>query len=232
MMARIDKSALTKTEIIQVACKMFLDKGYSATTAKAICADLGMSTGNLTFHYPTKEHVLTVLVDLLCSFQWDTMKKETDEGITNIMAVCLELAAMAVICEEDSVAKDFYLSAYTSPIALDAIRKNDRERAKTVFAEHCKGWTEEQFAEAEVLVSGIEYATLMTTESSAPLERRIKGAVRAILTVYNVPPEIREVKIKKLFSMDYRGIARNMFTDFKKYVSDANENALLSLLKR
>ena len=31
---------------------------------------LNMSPGNLTFHYPTKEHLLAVLTDMLCHFQW------------------------------------------------------------------------------------------------------------------------------------------------------------------
>lgn len=231
-MAHINKSALTKLEIIHVASKMFLEKGYSATTAKAICTELGMSTGNLTFHYPTKEHLLAVLVDLLCQFQWECMQKETDEGTTALMAICLELTAMAVMCEDDPIAKDFYISSYISPISLDIIRKNDRRRAKTVFSEYCKDWTDDNFAEAEVLVSGVEYATLMTTESSAPLEYRIRGAVRAILTIYNVPAEVIDAKVKKLFAMDYRSIGHNMFNEFKKYVTAVNENAFLQLLKR
>lgn len=230
-MARINKSALTKTEIIQVSCKRFLENGYTATTAKAICTDLGMSTGNLTFHYPTKEHLLAVLVDLLCRFQWDCVKKETEEGNTAIMAVCLELTTMAIMCEEDPIARDFYLSSYTSPMALDIIRKNDKARAKEVFAEYCRDWSEERFTEAEVLVSGIEYSTLMTTEGSLSLEVRIEGAVRAILSIYNVPDEVIETKLKKLFDMNYRKIGRDMFDAFKKYVAEANENAFLQLLK-
>lgn len=231
-MSHINKSALTKIEIIQVATKMFLENGYSATTAKSICSELGMSTGNLTFHYPTKEHLLAVLVDLLCDFQWDAVKKETDEGHTAIMALCLELMAMAAMCEDDHIAKDFFLSAYTNPMSLDIIRKNDRDRAKVVFAEYCKDWTEEQFAEAEVLTSGIEYATLMTTESSAPLEYRIRGAMRAILTIYNVPADVMKAKIQKVLALNYREIGHRTFENFKKYVADSNENAFLKLLKR
>ncbi len=231
-MSHINKSALTKIEIIQVATKMFMENGYSATTAKAICSELGMSTGNLTFHYPTKEHLLAVLVDLLCEFQWDMMKREADEGHTPIMALCLELAAMAVICEDDPVAKDFYLSAYTSPMALDIIRKNDRERAKTVFAEYCSDWTDERFAEAEMLVSGVEYSTLMTTKSSASLEYRIRGAIEAILSIYNVSQEVIDKKINKVFAMDYRKIGHRMFDDLKRYFVEANENAFLNLIKR
>ena len=56
-MARIDKSALTKAEIIAEATKQFLEKGYSRTTVSAIAKELSMSPGNLTFHYPTKEHM-------------------------------------------------------------------------------------------------------------------------------------------------------------------------------
>ena len=74
-MARIDKGALTKVEIVTEATKQFLDKGYSNTTVSAIAKSLGMSQGNLTFHYPTKEHLLAELVDLLCDFQWKMMEK-------------------------------------------------------------------------------------------------------------------------------------------------------------
>lgn len=223
----INKSALTKMEIIRVASKMFLENGYTATSVKAICGELGISTGNLTFHFPTKEHLLAVLVDLLCSFQWDIMKKETDEGHTPIMAICLELTAMAVMCEENPIARDFYLSTYTGTIALDIIRKNDKERAKKVFAEYCGNWTDEQFSEAEVLVSGIEYATLMTTESSASLEYRIRGAMEAILSIYNVPKETIEKKIKKVFAMNYREIGHRMFEELKRYIAESSKNAFL-----
>lgn len=231
-MARINKSKLTKLEIIREASKMFLENGYSATSAKAICAELGMSTGNLTFHYPTKEHLLVVLVDLLCKYQWKAFQNETQEGVSSIMAICLELTAMAVMCEGNPIARDFYLSSYISPMSLDMIRKNDKERAKTVFAEYCNGWTDEQFSEAEVLVSGIEYATLMTTESSASLEYRIKGALEAILAIYNVPKETIETKMKKVFDMDYREIGHTLFNGFKKYVEEANENAFSELVNK
>ena len=65
-MARIDKGALTKLEIITEATKQFLEKGYTNTSANAVAKALGMSQGNLTFHFPTKEHLLAILVDMLC----------------------------------------------------------------------------------------------------------------------------------------------------------------------
>ena len=229
-MARINKTQLTRLEIIQVASRRFLEQGYSSTTISAICKELEMSTGNLTFHYPTKEHLLAELVEMLCDFQWELMRKEVDGGRSSLMAICLELMAMAAICEESSIAKDFYISAYTSPMALEIIRREDTIKSRRVFGEYCADWTDEQFAAAETLVSGIEYATLMTTADSAPIDISIADSLDHIMKIYNVPEQKRLSKVEMVLSMDYRGIGRKVLAEFKEYVQKTNYNALEELL--
>lgn len=231
-MARIDKGTLTKLEIVDEATKQFLDKGFSHTTLASIAKALEMSTGNLTFHYPTKEHMLAELVDILCDFHWNRMEQEAGEGISSILAICLELTAMAGACEDDPVIRDFFISSYTSPICLEIIRQNDAKRAKKVFRDYRPDWTDTQFLEAELLVSGIEYATLMTTATYIPFETRISGALNNILGIYGIPEETRNVKLKKVFAMDYRNIGKQAIAEFKEFVSSANEQALHQLLKR
>ncbi len=229
-MARISKSQLTKLEIIQVATRMFLERGYTNTTAKAISDELEMSKGNLTFHFPSKEHLLAVLVDMLCDFQWKLMHEEAGEGVSSVMAICLEMMSMASACEDSEVAKDFFVSVYSNPMTLDIIRKNDEERAKKVFGNYCEGWTDEQFAEAEILVSGIEYATLVTAGDSLPLDIRISGALNQIMTIYNVPEETRKMKIQKVLDMDYRSIGSRILKEFIEYVERVNEQAFEELI--
>ncbi len=225
-MARKNTVTTTKLAIIQVAVRMFMERGYSNTSARAISAELGISTGNLTFHFPTKDHLLAILVEMLCDFQWQMMKRAVDEGNSSLMAACLELVAMAAICEESEIVKDFYISAYTSPITLEIIRRNDAIKAKQVFGEYCGGWTEEQFVEAETLVSGIEYATLMTTPDAASIDIRIAGALRQIMSLYRVPEEIREMKIKKVLALDYSSIGRRILREFMEYIDQASEQGL------
>ncbi len=227
-MARINT---TKIEIIRVATKMFLEKGFSATSAKAICHELDISTGNLTFYFPTKDYILAELVDKLCSFQWKVMEEEAQDGLSSIMALCLEFATMVAMCEDEEIAKDFYISAYSSPMCLDIIRKNDTARAKEVFKDYCSEWTDEQFAEAEILVSGIEHATLITAGDPVSIETRISGAINTILSTYNVPEEIRKLKIQKVLAMDYRKIGGRLLRDFKKFANKENEQALINLFK-
>ena len=57
------KSNLTRLEIVQVAMKMFLEKGFTNTSAKAISNELNISTGNLTFYFPT--HLLNLKLMIL-----------------------------------------------------------------------------------------------------------------------------------------------------------------------
>ena len=230
-MIRVDRVELTRKEIIRVAANFFLKDGYSKTTFRAMSQALNMSTGNMTFHFQTKEHMLAELVDMLCDFQWKMMEVAAKDG-NPFMALCLELLTMASACEQDEVIKDFFLASYTNPLTLEIIRRNDKERAKRIFGEFCPGWTDVKYSEVVTLLSGVEYATLMTTDTSPPLEHRIRGALRLILTVYNVPEETREEKIAQALAVDYRELGRRIPEEFRAYVDQETEHALLMLFER
>lgn len=232
-MSAAKKVNTTKKEIIQIATRLFLERGFTDTSVKLISDSLEISTGNLTFHYPTKEDMLAILVEMLCDFQWNTMEASLNEGSSPLMPLCLEMAAMSAICEEDSVARDFYISAYTHPITLNIIRVNDQKKAQRLFASYRSDWDSVNFAEAETLVSGIEYATLMNTPASPPLDVRIAGALRNILSIYNVPASECDECIRNVLQMDYRSISRQVLKEFKAFVHGiTNEQLEQYLLKQ
>lgn len=227
------KVTLTQLDIIQTGTKLFLENGYTATSPKHISDELEISPGNLTYYYPTKEDLLAILIEMLADFQWKTVQDIVNEGETPITALCFELTAMAAMCETNSVARDLYISAYTNPKPLTIIRRSDKARAKKVFAEFCPDWSDEKFAEAETMVSGIEYATLMVTHDSPPLETRIAGAMNTILSIYGVPEERRKMKIEKALSLDYIKFGNEVLNDFKEFVSKITEQSFVDLaLKR
>ena len=216
----------TRCDIIKVATKKFLTEGYSCTTLKAICDELDISTGNMTFYFPTKEHLLEVVIKMLCDFQWHKMQEFAEEGTSTLLALCLELATMASTCEENPVARDVFLSAYTHPHTLELIRKNDCARAANIFSDYCEGWGEINYKEAELLVSGIEYTTYMNTESSPNLDVRIAGAIGMVMMVFGVPEEIWRKKVDKVLAMDYRKIGREILAEFIEYTDALTEEEL------
>ena len=59
-------------------------------------------------------------------------------------------------------------------------------------------------------------------DKSVPFETRISFALNTIMTIYNVPEDIRRIKIEKVLAMDYRSIGNRIFKEFKEYVEKAN----------
>ena len=231
-MARINQKAFARTAIFREASRQFLEKGYSGTTLVSICKGLEMGSTNLIRYFPAKEQMLTMLVDLLCRFRWKRMEEETNEGNSSLMAICLELTFLTSVCEDDPMVRDLFLSAYASPMCARKIRCNNAERAKQVFGEHCLGWTDEQFAQAGILYSGIEYAMLMTAEDPLSLESRISCALNNLLSIFGIPEEIRREEIRAVLALDYKNLGKQVLQEFKAYVDESNEQALVDLVKR
>ena len=73
---------------------------------------------------------------------------------------------------------------------------------------------------------------MMTTESSAPLDVRIAGALGAIMLIYNTPEDIRRMKIDKVLAMDYRAIGKRILSEFIEYIEEINEHALEELARK
>ncbi len=221
----------TKAIIIKSSSELFFENGFSKTTATELCKKANISTGNLTFYFPTKEHILADLVKMMCDFQWKEMENATDEGKSSLLAYCLELTTMVAVGEEIPQMYDFFIAAYAHQIPLDVIRANDSQKIKQVFGEYTVGWDDEKFTQTEALISGIEYATLSNTEHSASVEHRIEGALNTIMMLFGVPEETRKMKVAKVFAMDYREIGRKVYENFKKYVTETNEQNLEEISK-
>lgn len=220
------KRGNTRLEIIRLGAHLFIEEGYSCTTVNKIAKTLDLSPGNVTFYFPTKEHLLAVLVDALFDFQTLLMEYEAREGASSLLSYCLELTSIAAACEDDEVAKDFFASSYSSTMILNMIRENDTEKTKRVFAEYHPDWSDEEWRATENIVSGIEFATIMTCEKETPLDKQIEKALDSIMLLYGVPEELRKQKIEKVLAMNYRSIGQRILQGFKEYIDRVNEENL------
>ena len=205
---------------------MFIEDGYTKSSINRLSKTLQLSPGHITFYFPTKEHLLAVLVDEMLEYQRIMMEQETQEGKSSLLAYCLELTAIAAVCEESEIARDFYASAYASALTLARIRENDAQKTREIFVPFHPDWTEQQWIATENIVSGIEYATIMTYETETPLEVQIEKTLDTILYLFGVPEETRKLKIEKVLSMDYRALGHKLLLGFPEYVKKVNEEGL------
>ena len=222
----------TKLQIIQLAARLFIDEGYTSTSFARVAKELDLSTGNITFYFPSKEHLLAVLNEELFDFQKKLIEHFTNEGKTSLLSYCLELTTIIAACEEDEAARDFFISSYSSEMVLGLIRENETEKTKMIFGEYHPDWTDEQWAAMENIVSGIEYATIMTTKKDIPLPLQIETSLNSIMTLYGVPEEMRKIKIEKVFAIDYRTLGKSILGKFKKYINNVNERNLKESIRK
>ena len=222
----------TKLQIIRLAAKLFIDEGYTNTSFARVAKELDLSTGNITFYFKSKEHLLAVLVDEMFDFQRNLLEQYADEGKTSLLAYCLELTTIAAASEEDNAARDFFISAYSSEMTLGLIRENNTQKTKSIFGEYHPEWTDKQWTAMENIVSGIEYATIMTLEEDVPLPLRIETALNSIMTLYGVPEEMRKIKIEKIFAIDYRALGKHVLREFKVYINKVNEKKLKQAIRK
>lgn len=69
----MNERSKTPARIVDSARRLFNEKGYSATALAEIAADLGISQGNLTYHFRTKRdivHQLEILVEDTMRNRW------------------------------------------------------------------------------------------------------------------------------------------------------------------
>lgn len=230
-MAKIKKSRLTKMEIVQVALRKFLEIGYTDTTVKAISQELNISTGNLTFYYPTKEHLLLELVQMLCDFQWRLLEEEADRGYGSAASICLELMTVASACAENRVARDFFVSTFQSELCRNYLLHNHVDRAKKIFAAECKGWDDSRFEQAEIMVMGLQYATVVSTDVQVSVSAKVEAALDQILSIYNVDAPTRKREIEKVMAIEKPSIGKLVLTGFMEYVDSTNQKAMEKLLE-
>ena len=212
----------TKNAIIRVAIEMFLERGFTNTSVRTIAAELGISTGNITFYFPSKEHLLMVLVEMLCDSQWSMLEQQADEEETALMAFCMETMTVAAACEQNEIARDLFLSVFQSELCRNLLRENHVARAERIFSEYCGDWTHQQFRIAEILVMGIQHAVIIPTDVEIPLSERIAAALNQILSIYGVPENNRAEKIRRILALDYNDIRQRVHEGSLRYVDQLN----------
>lgn len=220
------KSNLTKLEILKVAMKMFLEKGFTNTSVKAISNELNISTGNLTFYFPTKEHILLELTKEITQFHTkciDKVPKKNDD----LYSYCWEVTAQIILCEENEQARNIYLAIYSHPLTLQYVKDWTAEKNRQILGNRLKDWTYERFRRVENVTCCIERSAL--TEPCTDIyniEDKIRLILTCLLKIYDISYEEREKVIGEILATDYRKTGRELLKQLTQYVEKQTEQAL------
>lgn len=222
---RLNPFTEAQINVIRATTKLFLKNGYTKTSLKMIEADCGVKVGNITYYFHSKEDLLKVLVEELMDYHAimldDIHKKKKD----NLFAYAIEITVQIALCENNRSAWDLYSSAYNLPQTYEVIKSWAAEKNYNLFHERLPDWTEQDFKKVEEVASGIELAALKSVcDRNFTLEKKISLFLNSLMLLYQVPEAERKAVIKKVISLDYERIAKEMFDKFVKRLDNDKQN--------
>ncbi len=215
-----------KFEIIKTATEFIFSVGYSKTSPQMIAKKMNMSTGNITHYFPSKEHLLCTIVEMLCEFQWRMFEGSTEKGFGSIGSICMEMMTVATGCEQSEIARDFFSAVFESEMCRNYLRGNHVKRSKVIFAKECEGWTDQDFEKAELMVMGLQYATVAANDANIPLKEKISEALDKVLYIFQVDEQTRKREIDKVMHLDYQGMSKQVIDSFIAFVNKTSNDAL------
>ncbi len=221
------KANTTKLEILQVAAKNFLENGFKDTSAKSICEELNISPGNLTFWFPTKEHILLELTKEITSFHTKYIGKISNEDYGDLYTYCWEVTAQITLCEDNPNIKDIYLAIYSHPMTLDFVKDWTAEKNLRILGERLSDWDIKRFRRAETVTCCIERSAL-TEPCSAEytLEDKIRLTLTCLLKIYDIEKEEREKAIEEILKSDYKKTGHLLLKQLTEYVQKTNQEMI------
>lgn len=215
-----------KLEIIKTATEFIFSIGYSKTSPQMIAKKMNMSTGNITHYFPSKEHLLCTIVEMLCEFQWRMFEDSTEKGFGSIGSICMEMMMVATGCEQSEIARDFFSAVFESEMCRNYLRANHVKRYKQIFAKECEGWTDQDFNQAELMAMGLQYSTVAASDADVPLKDKISSALDKVLYIYQVDEETRKREIDKVMHLDYQSMSKQVIDSFIAFVNKTSNDAL------
>ncbi len=87
-----------KGRLLQAAAKLFNDQGFERTTVRDLATAVGIQSGSLFHHYPTKEAILCAVMEQVVRFNTTRMRVRLQQALNT-----REKLRALILCELESV---------------------------------------------------------------------------------------------------------------------------------
>jgi AcrR family transcriptional regulator len=129
-------------EILEAGKNILVERGFSELTFRSIAARVGIKVGNVTYYFPTREHLIDALAIYIFD-RWDAgFRRRTPEHLTDKMEM-FEYSIRYMIEEN----KRSRTNALLQEMWAMASRSNIVMRMLDVFYTRMRGWIEGMLVE-------------------------------------------------------------------------------------
>ena len=99
-----EKGERRKKELLKIAYRMFIEKGYDNTSIDEIIAEAGIAKGTYYYHFPSKEATLEAVIDMMISEEAERAKAVITAPVPVPQKIIAVIMAMRPQQEESGIA--------------------------------------------------------------------------------------------------------------------------------
>ena len=128
-----EKGERRRQELLQIAYRLFTEKGYDNTSVDEIIAAAGIAKGTYYYHFPSKEATLEAVIDMMLNEEIAQAKAIVSAPLPVPQKIAAVIMAMHPKQEELSIANA--LEAKENIVLHDKLNKRVIEEATPLLAE-------------------------------------------------------------------------------------------------
>lgn len=184
-----------KQLVLRAAAKLFLQKGYTATTLRQIATEAGVNIGSVMYLYESKENILCDLVSFVMGGQFaETERLLAGKTEDMLLFWAAETTLQLYIAESSEHIRELYLAAYSHSKSSSLIYQYIAEKLQIHFNAYYPEYEFKDFYELEIATGGIIRGFMsVPCDMYFTMQRKVKRYLETAFLVYKVP----EAKIRE-----------------------------------
>lgn len=223
-LTRNRRNEINRKSILHATARLFLEKGYNATTIKEICAESGINVGTFVNLFECKENLMRDIVKYVLEAQFEKTESFL-AGIAHdkVQMYAAETTLQLYMAESSEHIRELYSVAYSLPHTTEIIQDTITKKLEDIFKEHLPELKTKDFYILEIASGGIMRGFLTRRcDLWFTMEEKIKSFLTTTFRIYKLSDEKIAEAIAFVSQFDYGRLAQetidNMLCELKEKI--------------
>lgn len=202
----------SKQAVLLTACRLFLEKGYAATSLREIAQKSEVNIGSLIYMFENKENLLCELVTFVLEGQFKATASFLD-GITDdkLLFWAAETTLQLYIAENNENIRELYVTSYSLRKSSSIIYQTISSKMEIYLKSFNPTYEAKDFYELEIATGGIIRGFMsVPCDMYFTMDRKVKRYLETSFAVYGVPKTKTLEAIQFVSQFDFEEIAQQV----------------------